>query len=246
MNSQLLTSRLVARLKSVFAVESSVLFTHDWREKATPANEIYWAHSSKSSKLALDLQAWPTPNYPNGGRHLTVEQTITMRSKDGKKIQVSMNNIAQITGERSVFSEGDIAAWATPNTMDFFTIRSDESLKRAKSKAGCSNLKDQVPVSAWPTPMKNDDNHSRTSDPQAYAERSLARPKSGTSLALYAQCYATYGQEYAETQPELSCVGQLNPALSRWAMGYPQEWCMSSIKAFLQAAATDNGKRKKK
>lgn len=39
-----------------------------------------------------------------------------------------------------------LASWATPACMDTLPIRSDEQLARAKSVAGCSNLKDQVPT----------------------------------------------------------------------------------------------------
>jgi hypothetical protein len=39
-----------------------------------------------------------------------------------------------------------LASWATPNCMDSLPIESAEKLARAKSVAGCSNIKDQVPV----------------------------------------------------------------------------------------------------
>ena len=39
----------------------------------------------------------------------------------------------------------------------------------------------------WPTPLTGDVNASRTSDAQAYSERWLARPNSGTNLAIVAQ-----------------------------------------------------------
>ena len=39
----------------------------------------------------------------------------------------------------------------------------------------------------WPTPLVHDDNHSRTSNPQAYSEKQYNRPNSSSNLAITAQ-----------------------------------------------------------
>lgn len=73
-----------------------------------------------------------------------------------------------------------LVGWATPNTMDHMAPRSDAALLRAKQKAGCANIKDQVPL--------------------------ISGPPSNTCTA------------------ETEKPGQLNPAFSRWLMGFPAEW----------------------
>jgi len=55
--------------------------------------------------------------------------------------------------------------------MDALPIRSDEALARAKSKAGCSNLKDQVPITGWPTPRASEGSNESVESVMARRQR---------------------------------------------------------------------------
>ena len=63
-------------------------------------------NSRPLNEVAL-LVGWPTPNLPSGGRVLSIGQTISMKSKKGHKVQVALENVANLA----------LAGWSTPNAI---------------------------------------------------------------------------------------------------------------------------------
>ncbi len=212
-----LQSSLVNRLMQRLPTGGSTLFKMTWKAKVTPSGQsvsLLRASGLRTSDkgsgswptpMALDhwmastertdggqkqlpniaASAWPTPNTMEGGQTsrsgkrkgellmggLVGWPTTTRDWKDGSQCDnVELNSLLG----RTVW----LSNWATPACMDTLPIRSDEQLARAKSVAGCSNLKDQVPTGL---------------------------PATGSPAAT-------------------GSGGQLNPAHSRWLMGYPTAW----------------------
>ncbi|RLA00316.1 MAG: hypothetical protein DRQ42_05775, partial [Gammaproteobacteria bacterium] len=140
-----------------------------------------------------------------------------------------------------------IMGWGTPNSMDSMPIRSCDALKRAKKKAGCSNLKDQVPIfpAGWATPNTMDTLPARSD--QAMYNRARNGGRKGRTFPgnLREQVDSRSQKNYqdaledakeSETQSTgytagITSTGLLNPALSRWLMGLPEAWCIAAIQS---------------
>lgn len=189
-----LTSSLVSKLRQRLTTGGSTLFKMTRKEKVTPSRQSVSLLRASGLRISgSDSGSWPTPqtqDMSGGGqakramgdtRHgsnlndfamLSSWPTTTTRDhKDGSQCDnVPLNALLGRVAW--------LASWATPACMDTLPIRSDEQLARAKSVAGCSNIRDQVPN---------------------------GMPATGSPAAT-------------------ASGGQLNPAHSRWLMGYPTEW----------------------
>ena len=165
--SAALTSSLASRLQAVTASLGSTLYKLTWKERTTPAGRSIPALRASARRTSdSDYTGWPTPNTMTGGQ----------TSRGGDRIgEPLMAGAAQLCGWTTTTTrdwkdsgadikpradgserfdqlprQANLAGWATPACMDTLPIRSDAQLARAKSVAGCSNPKDQVPIEPNP------------------------------------------------------------------------------------------------
>lgn len=222
---------LVNRLKQRLPTAGSTLFKMTWKAKVTPSGQsVSLLRASGLRTSDKGSGSWPTPVSNDDNK--SVEAHLAMKQRMGERDGTGSNRIAitslavmaKATGWPTTtrdWKDGSqcdnvplnallgrvawlaepwstprankwgfpdahgshegplpLGSWGTPNCMDSLPIRSDEKLSRAKSVAGCSNIRDQVPN---------------------------GMPATGSPAAT-------------------ASGGQLNPAHSRWLMGYPTEW----------------------
>lgn len=79
------------------------------------------------------LAGWPTPTTPSGGQVPPAGTTATGRTLDGRKVQVTLKDVANLAG------------WETPQARDHFPAHTPEYVAAKKAQGhGMANLNDQV------------------------------------------------------------------------------------------------------
>ena len=251
--SAALNMSLANRLKMRLSTVGSIEYIETWKQKATPAGVLYWAHTASVPRIKdkgyigdAPLLTFPTPTQNNATR------AGKQGRMGGENLQTAVMNI--------------VRTWATITTQDFKTpVQKETKQKRLRAEV--------MTVAAYHTPRANDSvkNGAIANDPrnglpaqvlimpwptilssearQGFQDRTRGKKGSQESLStvIYRVIQVILGSVTNSSTAKTERFGgyRLNPYFSAWLMGFPKEWTEAGMAAFQKLTVSRSRSKKR-
>ena len=196
-----LTLSLVSRLKQRLTTDGLTLFSLTWREKVTPAGRLVSRLAASGRRTsASDSTSWPTPKVS--------DDNISRRSPESMERWRNRPNAGSELAEKA-----ELASWPTPIVGDTTGGPRPPDNRRGPAPG----LQAAAQLTSWPTASARD-----WKDTTGMA--TTGTNPDGSTRSRLDQLPRVAGLTAIGSPAATEKPGQLNPAHSRWLMGYPAEW----------------------
>ena len=200
--SAVLTRSLGNRLKARMDVHGSLEYRLRWKFLDMPlGRRIFQLQALKRRTTGKGCGGWPTPVANDTGGD--AEGYLRRKNRDGGK-RTTLTSLKLVA---------ELAGWPTPNASNPGSGKdSDATGKRPDGTKAQTSLKHVAKLTGWVSPTAQDG--KRGSKPPRPHDKGV--PLSQQVVLISGKTTKSYP---SETEPK----GALNPAFSRWLMGYGPE-----------------------